>query len=265
VGRVTALGEGAARFAVGDRVGIAWLAGTCGTCRFCRRGDENLCENALFTGWDVDGGYADEAAVDEAFAYRLPDIPDEEAAPLLCAGIVGYRALKRCNLPPGGRLGIYGFGSSAHVVAQVAVGMGAQVYAVTRSAAARELAMDLGAVWSGGEGSKPPAALDSALVFAPAGEIVPAALSHLDQGGTLVIAGIHLSDVPSLNYAEHLFGERDVRSVTAATRQDGEELLRLAARLGVTARVTAYPLEDADRALRDLSHGRIAGTAVLIP
>jgi alcohol dehydrogenase, propanol-preferring len=264
VGTVDALGPETSRFSVGDRVGVAWLARTCGVCRFCRRGDENLCVNAVFTGWDLDGGYAEATLVDERYAYRLPpELEDEHAAPLLCAGIIGYRALKRCDLPPGGRLGIYGFGGSAHLTAQVAMHQGAEVHVLTRSVAAQELAKELGAASVGGATDMPPVALDAAILFAPVGELVPTALEGLDRGGKLVVAGIHLSDVPPLVYEDDLFYERDLRSVTANTRRDGEEFLRLAARLGVVATTSPYRFENADRALSDLAHDRVNGAAVL--
>ncbi len=264
VGVVERLGPGATRFAPGDRVGVAWLAGTCGACRFCRRGAENLCPAAVFTGWDRDGGYAEATVADERYLYRLPEeLSDHQAAPLLCAGIIGYRALRATRLPPGGRLGIYGFGGSAHLTAQIALAEGAEVYVATRSAAARTLATRLGASWVGGATEPPPDPLDAAVLFAPAGELVPAALAALDRGGTLAIAGIHLSDIPPLRYATHLFEERTLRSVTANTRADGEELLRLAPRLGVTATTTPYPFAEADAALRDLAGDRLVGAAVL--
>jgi propanol-preferring alcohol dehydrogenase len=264
VGTVDAVGTGVRLFAPGERVGIAWLRGTCGTCRFCRRGRENLCLAPAFTGWDADGGYAEYAVVDEDFAYRLPaGFSDETAAPLLCAGIIGYRALRRASLPPGGRLGIYGFGASAHLAAQVALAEGATVYVMTRSPAARELARELGAAWTGDTFEGPPEPLEAAVIFAPAGEIVPAALAALDRGGTLAVAGIHLTDVPPLRYADHLFQERQLRSVTANTRRDGKEFLDLAARIGIRVETVAYPLEEADRALRDLAHDRVTGAAVL--
>ena len=245
---------------------MAWLRGTCGRCRWCRTGRENLCPDAVFTGWDADGGYAEYAVVPEAFAYRLPDaLDDVEAAPLLCAGIVGYRALRRAELPPGGRLGIYGFGASAHVVAQVAVAQGATVHVLTRSAQARALALELGAASAGAADAAPPEPLDAAVLFAPAGELVPVAMRALDQGGTLAVAGIHLSDVPSLNYATELFREKQLRSVTANTRADGEEFLRLAAALHVRPHVQPRPLAEADRALADLAADKITGAAVLVP
>lgn len=264
VGVVDALGAGASRFAVGERVGVAWLRQTCGSCRFCHRGDENLCLKPLFTGWDADGGYAEYAVVDERFAYRVPHaFADEEAAPLLCAGIIGFRALRRAALPAGGRLGIYGFGASAHLAAQVALAEGATVHVMTRSPAARELALRLGAASAGDTFDKPPEPLDAAIVFAPAGEIVPAALEALDRGGTLALAGIHLTDIPPLRYADHLFQERQVRSVTANTRKDGEEFLAIAASIPIRVETVPYPLEQADKALRDLAHDRVTGAAVL--
>jgi alcohol dehydrogenase, propanol-preferring len=264
VGVVDALGPGASRFSPGDRVGIAWLATTCGRCRFCRRGDENLCPEATFTGWDHDGGYAEAALVDERYAYRIPvGLSDDQAAPLLCAGIIGYRALRRTGLRPGGRLGIYGFGGSAHLTAQVALHEGAEIHVMTRSAEARRLAIKLGAASVGGADAVPPAPLDAAIVFAPAGGIVPGALAALDRGGVLVIAGIHLTDIPSLVYEDHLFYEREIRSVTANTRSDGEEFLRVALRMGIVATTTRYPLEEADRALADLAGDGLTGAAVL--
>ena len=264
VGTVDAAGPGSTRFAIGQRVGIAWLRGTCGACRFCRRGDENLCLDPRFTGWDADGGYAEFAVVDERFAYRLPDaFDDAQAAPLLCAGIIGYRALRRAALPPAGRLGIYGFGASAHLAAQVALADGATVYVMTRSPPARRLALDLGAAWAGDTFDAPPEPLDAAIVFAPAGEIVPAALAALDRGGTVAVAGIHLSDIPPLRYADHLFQERQLRSVTANTRADGEAFLAVAARIGIRVETVAYPLSEAATALADLAHDRVNGAAVL--
>ncbi|MGE0296742.1 zinc-dependent alcohol dehydrogenase family protein [Pseudonocardia sp.] len=266
VGIVDAAGPGAARFAVGDRIGIAWLRGTCGRCRWCRTGRENLCPDAAFTGWDADGGYAEHAVVPETFAYRLPDtLPDAQAAPLLCAGIVGYRALRRAELPPGGRLGIYGFGASAHVVAQVAIAQGATVHVLTRSAEARALALELGAASVGAADAAPPEPLDAAVLFAPVGTLVPVAMRALDQGGTLAVAGIHLTDIPPMVYADELFREKQLRSVTANTRADGEEFLRLAATLRLRPHVDVRPLDRADRALADLAADRITGAAVLVP
>jgi alcohol dehydrogenase, propanol-preferring len=265
VGTVDALGAGTSRFHMGQRAGIAWLRHTCGRCRWCRRGRENLCVDPRFTGWDADGGYAQWAVVDEAYAYELPDgFDDVHAAPLLCAGIIGYRALRRAELPPGGRLGIYGFGASAHLAAQVGLAQGATVHVMTRAAAAQRHALELGAHSAGPADAGPPEPLDAAILFAPAGELVPPALAALDRGGTLAIAGIHLSDVPPLGYQRHLFMERQIRSVTANTRADGEEFLALAVRLGLRVTATPYPLDAADRALADLANDRVTGAAVLV-
>ncbi len=265
VGTVDDLGEGTSRFRLGDRAGIAWLRHTDGTCRFCRAGRENLCLSPRFTGWDEDGGYAQYAVVDERYAYRLPEgFPDEQAAPLLCAGIIGYRALKRANLPPFGRLGIYGFGASAHIAAQVAIRQGAVVHVLTRSEQAQQLALSLGAASAAGAYDRPPEPLDAAILFAPVGDLVPVALEALDRGGTLAIAGIHLSDVPGLNYERQLFQEKTLQSVTANTRADGEEMLAAASRLGIEVTTTPYSLEEADRALADLAHDRVRGAAVLL-
>jgi alcohol dehydrogenase, propanol-preferring len=264
VGHVGARGPGADRFAVGDRVGVPWLGGTDGSCRFCRRGEENLCTAPVFTGWDVDGGYADACLVDERFAHPLPDgLDDEQAAPLLCAGIIGYRALRCADVPPGGRLGVYGFGGSAHLTAQVALAQGLRVHVRTRGEHNRRLAEELGVDSVGTTTDAPPEPLDGAILFAPAGELVPVALRALDRGATLAVAGIWLSTIPALDYATELFQERRLRSVTASTRRDGEEFLRLAGRLGVRATTVAYSLDDAPRALSDLAHGRFAGAAVL--
>ncbi|MGR6964453.1 zinc-dependent alcohol dehydrogenase family protein [Geodermatophilus sp. URMC 61] len=264
VGRVSALGPGASRFAVGQRVGVPWLGRTDGSCRFCRRGEENLCTAPVFIGWDVDGGYADACVVDEAFAYPLPDgLDDEQAAPLLCAGIIGYRALRCADVPPGGRLGVYGFGGSAHLTVQVALAQGLRVHVLTRGEHNRRLAEQLGVDSVGTATDLPPEPLDGAILFAPAGELVPVALRALDRGGTLAVAGIWLSRIPALDYAAELFGERRLRSVTANTRRDGEEFLRLAGRLGVRATTVAYPMDDAPRALSDLASGRFGGAAVL--
>ncbi len=264
VGEVVQLGEGANRFRPGERIGIAWLRHTCGTCRWCRAGRENLCPESRYTGWDADGGYAELAVVPEAFAYRIPtSFADEQAAPLLCAGIIGYRSLRRAQLPPGGRLGIYGFGASAHITAQVAIAQGAEVHVMTRGLEARELAVQLGAASVGGPFDPAPVSLDAAIIFAPAGELVPLALESLGPGGTLALAGIHMSDVPALDYRRHLFGERTICSVTSNTRRDGEEFLVLAQRLGVEVTTTPVPFEHADLALRDLAEGRVRGAAVL--
>lgn len=264
VGVVVEVGAGCTRLAIGDRVGIAWLRHTCGACRWCRRGLENLCPRAEFTGWDADGGYSERAVVAESFAYRIPDAWSAAyAAPLLCAGIIGYRALRLSSLPAGGRLGIYGFGASAHLTAQVAMQQGATVHVMTRSAVARALAISLGCASAGDTFDAPPERLDAAIIFAPAGEIVPAALEALDDAGTVAIAGIHLSDVPSLDYQRHLFRERVVRSVTANTRADGEEFLRLAASMQLKVHHQEYPFDQADRALTDLAADRVDGAAVL--
>jgi len=265
VGVVERAGAGSARWREGDRIGVPWLAHTCGACRFCVAGRENLCTNPRFTGWDVDGGYADFAVVDEGYAYALPEaFGDEEAAPLLCAGIIGFRALRRANLPDGGRLGIYGFGGSAHITAQVALARGARVHVMTRSREAQELALQLGAASAGDADAAPPEPLDAAILFAPVGTLVPPALAALDRGGTLAVAGIHLSDIPPLNYQEHLFEERTLQSVTANTRRDGEEFLAEAARIALHVSTVAYPMDRAADALRDLAHDRVNGAAVLI-
>ena len=253
-------------FAVGDRVGIAWLRHTDGVCRYCRRGAENLCPQSTYTGWDADGGYAEYATVPANFAYRLPaGYTDPEVAPLLCAGIIGYRALRQSALPPGGRLGVYGFGASAHLATQVALAEDATVHVLTRSTAAQRLALDLGVASASGAADAPPEPLDAAVLFAPVGDLVPVALEALDRGGTLAIAGIHLTDIPSLNYERHLFYERTLRSVTANTRADGRAFLDFAGRHRLRVSVTPYPLSAADRALADLAADRVNGAAVLVP
>ncbi|MPZ59774.1 MAG: zinc-binding alcohol dehydrogenase family protein [Propionibacteriales bacterium] len=264
VGDVVEPGPGVRRFEAGDRVGIAWLRHTCGECRWCRSGAENLCPDSRYTGWTDDGGYAEYAVVPAAYGYELPkEYPDDEVAPLLCAGIIGYRALRRSALPPGGRLGVYGFGGSAHITSQIAVAEGAELHVLTRGESARELAWELGATSVGGPDDRPPVPLDSAIVFAPAGELVPVALEALDRGGTLALAGIHMTDIPTLDYRRHLFLERSVHSVTSNTRQDGEELLQLAGRIRPRISTVPYPFEQADRALADLAAGRVRGAAVL--
>ena len=265
VGYVDMLGEDADRFAVGERVGIAWLRSTCGTCRFCSTGRENLCLTPRFTGWDDDGGYAEYAVVPEAYAYRLPvKFDDVSAAPLLCAGIIGYRALERALVPDRGRLGIYGFGGSAHLAAQLAIHRGATVHVLTRSASARALALELGCASAGHASDSPPEPLDAAILFAPAGDLVPVALRALDRGGTLAIAGIHLSPIPPIDYTSELFNERQVRSVTANTRLDGERFLREAADAGVRVHTVAYSFAAADQALLDLWNDAVDGAAVLV-
>ena len=264
VGVVDEVGPQATRFSEGDRIGIAWLRHTDNTCRFCARGDENLCVDPKFTGWDADGGYADYAVVPEDYAYRLPDVFDDvHVAPLLCAGIIGFRALRRASLPPKGRLGIYGFGASAHLAAQVALFEGATVHVMTRGDDAQRLALELGAASAQGAADPPPEPLDAAILFATVGTLVPPALEALDRGGTLSIAGIYLTDVPPLNYDRDLFEERTLTSVTANTRADGEAFFDIAARIPIETIANVYPFEEADRALADLAHGQITGVAVL--
>lgn len=266
VGEVVAVGPDAEGFSTGDRVGIAWLRHTCGECDYCTRGRENLCPRSRYTGWDADGGYAEFATVPAAFAHRLPrGYTDTELAPLLCAGIIGYRALARTDLPAGGRLGIYGFGGSAHLTAQVALAQGARVHVMTRGERARELALALGVASAQGSADMPPEPLDAAILFAPVGDLVLPALAALDRGGVLAIAGIHLSDIPSLNYQKHLFQEREIRSVTANTRADARDFLAFVAAHRVQVTTPEYALDRADQALADLSAGRIAGAAVLLP
>jgi propanol-preferring alcohol dehydrogenase len=265
VGTVDALGPGAQRFRRGDRIGVAWLRSTCGTCRDCAAGRENLCEFSAYTGWTHDGGYAAYCCVPEAFAYAIPDaFGDAEATPLLCAGIIGYRALRRSQVPRGGRLALYGFGSSAHITLQVARHWQCAVYVVTRDQAHQQLALELGAEWAGGAGARLPVKVDSAIVFAPAGELVPVALRDLDKGGTVALAGIHMSDIPAMAYEPHLFWEKTLQSVTANTRADGEALLREAVEIPIRPRVERYALADANRALQDLAADRVRGTAVLM-
>jgi alcohol dehydrogenase, propanol-preferring len=265
VGLVAGLGEGVTDHDLGDRVGVAWLRYTDGTCAYCRRGDENLCPNSLYTGWDADGGYAEYTTVPAAFAYRLPtDVTDVELAPLLCAGIIGYRALQRASLPEHGRLGLYGFGDSAHLVAQVALAQGATVHALTRGEASRRLALELGAASAGDAYGSPPEPLDSAILFAPVGDLVPVAMRALDRGGVLAVAGIHLSDIPPMNYENELFYEKQLRSVTSNTRHDGREFLALAVRHHVRATTHVYPMSEAQSALQDLKAGLFDGAAVLV-
>ncbi len=264
VGQVMELGPRTDRFQVGDRVGLAWLRWACGECRFCRRDLENLCERAQFTGFHLDGGYAQLMVAPAAFAYRLPeDFPAANAAPLLCAGIIGYRALKRSDIKPGGRLGLYGFGGSAHLAIQIARHWQCEVYVFTRSPGHQELARQLGAAWVGQAQDTPPAPLDSAIIFAPAGQLVPEALRVLDKGGTLALAGIHMSQIPPLDYDKHLYYEKNVRSVTASTRRDGEELLALAAQIPLRTEIQEFPLAEANTALQLLKAGKINGAAVL--
>jgi alcohol dehydrogenase, propanol-preferring len=264
VGEVVAAGPGVVRFGVGDRVGVAWLGGTDGACRYCRRGQENLCPRSTYTGWDIHGGYAEYLVAADAYVHPLPaGFSDAELAPLLCAGIIGYRALRRAELPPGGRLGLYGFGGSAHLTAQIAMAQGAAVHVFTRAAAARQLALELGAASAQDSYDPSPEPLDAGIIFAPVGDIVPAALAALDRGGTLAIAGIHLTDIPALNYEDELFQERTLRSVTSNTRGDADEFLRLAQQLRLRVTVTPYPFSAADQALADLAADRVTGAAVL--
>ena len=271
VGRIASLGEQVKDFKVGERVGVAWLHRTCGDCSFCRSGRENLCEEAQFTGWSAQGGFAQYAVAPAAFAYSLPPgFDDLQAAPLLCAGIIGYRALRLTNLGEGekdwagARLGIYGFGAAGHVSIQLARARGAEVYVMTRDRERHQaLAEELGAVWTGGSRDVPPVKLDAAIIFAPAGELVPAALRALDKGGTLVTGGIHMSAIPSFDYAL-LYGERVIRSVANNTRRDGREFLAEAARVPVRTHIETYPLENANDALIALKHDAIKGAGVLV-
>jgi propanol-preferring alcohol dehydrogenase len=264
VGIVDRCGSEAARFKVGDRVGIAWLRSTCGQCRYCRAGNENLCPNAEFTGYHENGGFAEYAVVKQDFAYALPaGIDPVSATPLLCAGIIGFRALKRSDARPGCRLGLYGFGSSAHIVIQIARHWGCTIYVMTRSERQQALAREMGATWVGGATARPPEPLDSAILFAPAGELVPPALEALEMGGTLAVAGIYLTDIPQLNYERHLFHEKNLRSVTANTRDDGRDLLRIAAEIPLRPQTTVFPLSDANRALAALKHDGFQGSGVL--
>jgi propanol-preferring alcohol dehydrogenase len=265
VARVLALGRDVTGFATGQRVGVPWLGHTCGDCRWCRSGHENLCDAALFTGYDLDGGFAEFATADARYCFPLPDAySDAEAAPLLCAGLIGYRALRMAG--DARRLGIYGFGAAAHIVAQVARHEGREVYAFTRpgDAPAQAFARSLGAVWAGDSGQAPPAALDAALLFAPVGALVPASLRALDRNGVVVCAGIHMSDIPGFPYAD-LWGERQIRSVANLTRRDASEFLALAPRVPVRTSVTLWPLAEANEALAALRAGQVNGAAVLVP
>jgi propanol-preferring alcohol dehydrogenase len=264
VGEVVQTGPEVRGFKAGERVGVPWLYASCGSCPYCLLGEENLCDRPRFTGYDVDGGYAEQIVAPEAFIYPIPEgVPPAQAAPLLCAGIIGYRALRRSEIKQGGKLGLYGFGASAHVVIQIARHWGCEVYVATRGERHRRLAEELGAVWVGGAADRPPEKLDAAILFAPAGELVPGALEALDKGGTLAIAGIHLSDIPPLNYQRHLFNERNLRSVTANTREDGRELLRLAEAIPIKTHTELFPLEEANEALKKLKQDGIQGAGVL--
>ena len=263
VGAVEKLGEGAHRFAIGARVGIAWLHRTDQTCEYCRAGMENLCDAPAFTGYTDDGGYAEYAVAPEDFVYPIPEkFSDEQAAPLLCAGIIGFRCLRLSGIKPGGRLAFYGFGAAAHVAVQVARHWGIEVYAATRDSKHQRLALELGARWAGDAAAEMPVKLDAAIIFAPAGELVPAALKALKKGGVLVVGGIHMSPIPPLDYSL-LYQERVIRSVANNTRQDGEDFLRLAAEIPVRTQVQLFPLRDANRALNDLKADQISGAAVL--
>ncbi|MFP4107268.1 MAG: zinc-dependent alcohol dehydrogenase family protein [Phycisphaerae bacterium] len=265
VGVVDKLGDGCRRFKEGDRIGVAWLRETCGECQFCTTGRENLCRQQRFTGYHADGGYAEYAVVPEEYAYRIPDAFDDvAAAPLLCAGIVGYRAFKRSNPRDGGTLAIYGFGSSAHVIMQIATHHGMKVYVVSRGEEHRKLAEEMGAVWTGENAEDMPVKVDSAIIFAPVGHLVPPALKQLEKGGTLSLAGIHMTPIPEMDYKETVFYERDIHSVTANTREDGEQLLAEAAEIPVKPRTTTYPLKQANQALQDLKNDKLNGTAVLV-
>ena len=263
VGVVEKQGVGASRYAVGARVGVAWLHHTDGVCEYCRRGEENLCDHPTFTGYSVDGGYAEYVVAPEDFVYAIPKgFPDEKAAPLLCAGIIGFRCLRLSGIKPGGRLGFYGFGAAAHVAIQVARYWNVTVYASTRDARHQKLALALGAAWTGGTLDAPPEKLDAAIVFAPAGEIVPAALAALRKGGVLVLGGIHMSPIPSFSY-DLLYQERMIRSVANNTRQDGEDFLHIAAEIPIRMHTQVYPLSEANRALNALKNDAIEGAAVL--
>ncbi len=265
VGEVEALGPGASRFQVGERIGIAWLRHTCGDCTFCREGKENLCEGSLFTGYHAPGGFAEYAVVHEDFAYAIPAVfSDAEAAPLLCGGIIGYRSLRRSQVRPGQKLGLYGFGSSAHIVLQIARYWDCEVYVCTRQRKHQELALSLGAKWVGSQAEEMPVRTDSAIVFAPAGSLVPKALARLRKGGTLALAGIYMTAIPEMSYEEHLFYEKNIRSVTANTRQDAVELLQLAAEIPIRPKVQVFPMEQANDALLKLKRDEINGTGVLM-
>lgn len=263
VGVVDAVGAEVTRYRIGDCLGVGWLGWTCGECEFCHRGEENLCPHARFTGLHVDGGYAQYVVVDERFAYSIPErFTEVEAAPLLCAGIIGYRSLRLSSIQPGGRLGLYGFGASAHIAIQVARHWGCEVYVFSRGEEHRRLAQELGAAWTGQAQEIPPVPLDASITFAPAGWIVPLALSHLRPGGTLAINAVYMNPIPELRY-ELIYGERILRSVANFTRQDAEEFLRLAAEIPVRTEVEIYPLSEANAALQRLKRGEIRGSAVL--
>jgi len=264
VGMVESVGKKVTRFMVGDKVGVAWLNSTCGKCEFCLEGKENLCDKAGFTGYDVDGGYAEYTVVSQDFVYPIPKgFSDVEAAPLLCAGVIGFRALRLSEIEKGGRLGLFGFGASAHIVIQIARHWGCQVYVFTRGEEHRKLARDLGAVWAGGAEDTPPAKMQSAIIFAPAGRLVLDALRVLGKGGTLALAGIYMTQIPEMDYQKHLYYEKTVRSVANSTRKDAEALLKVAAEIPIRAEVQEFPLAEANRALMLLKQGKIQGAGVL--
>lgn len=265
VGDIDLLGSGASRFQTGQRIGIAWLRHTCGRCSFCVEERENLCEHSLFTGYHASGGYAEYAVVPEAFAYPLPQTLDAaETAPLLCAGIIGYRSLVRSNCKPCQRLALYGFGSSAHIVIQIALHWNCEIYVCTRSIKHRQLALDMGAAWAGSATEHMPVSPDSAIIFAPAGSLIPEALSRMRKGGTLALAGIYMTSIPELDYEKHLFYEKNIHSVTANTRRDGIELLRLAEEIPIRAQITVFPVREANQALLKLKRDAIQGSGVLV-
>lgn len=263
VGEVESAGENVTLFAVGDRVGVTWLYSSCGNCEFCKTGKENLCDDAKFTGYHRDGGYAEFVIVSADFAHAIPAaFPDEQAAPLLCAGVIGYRSLRLCEIQPGQRLGLYGFGASAHVAIQVARHWGCEVHVFTRSAKHRDHALELGATWAGQAGDIPPNKMDGSIIFAPAGELVPQALGHLQKGGTLAINAVHMTPIPQFDYT-FIYFERTVRSVANCTRRDAHELLQLAAEIPIHTDVETYPLSEANEVLLRLKRAEIRGAAVL--
>lgn len=264
VGRIDRLGRECGRFSLGERVGLAWLHRTCGKCRFCLNGLENLCEEAAFTGFTVPGGFAEYTVAPEGFVYPIPEaFTSREAAPLLCAGIIGYRCLRLCGVQKGQRLGLYGFGAAAHIAIQIAVHRGMEVQVFTRSAEHRRFARELGAAWAGRAEETPPAPCHGSIIFAPAGPLVPLALDHLEKGGTVALGGIYMSPIPTMDYTRHLYNEKVVRSVTASTRRDGEELLLAAAEIPVRIEIREFPFEEVNEALRLLKASRINGEAVL--
>ncbi|MFQ5825539.1 MAG: zinc-dependent alcohol dehydrogenase family protein, partial [bacterium] len=260
IGQVEKLGEGASHFRIGDRVGVAWLHQSCGNCSFCQRNQENLCDAPKFTGYDVNGGYAEYLVAPEAFVYSIPlEVEASEAAPFLCAGIIGYRALKRSDVQKGQRLALYGFGGSAHIVIQIAHYWGCEVYVISHNKQHHKLAYEMGASWVGLADEKPPKKFHSAIVFAPVGHLVLPALENVEKGGTVALAGIYMSPIPEMDYMKYIFEERNLRSVTASTRQDGKELLKLAGEIPLHTHTQEYPLEEANESLKMLKHGQING------